>query len=346
MDLHPLSAQSAMEYLITYGWAVLLVAIVLWAMYELGVFGFPSPPMVCLANPLFYCANETMSSSGALTVTFGYTGGTGPITLTALVCNTTAPAPVKGPSVETTKTVVYPGQQLQLVFQCPVSGEQPLGAAIGVGLWIFYNTSQASGLVQEYAKGIIKVDYRSLLWNVTTWTPSSSNVQLLPYSSVSSNPPSPSGITTENSIKWSSLLGNAGEGWAYGTDYHNHDIYFGIETTLFPISPLYLDNAPCSGPPFDSHGYTATTYANMSGTYNFTVVSDDATEIFYRPIGGGAWTSVYNGDAWKGQPPHTYTQYETVAKGNYEIVVDYMDICDPAGVSVLMISPAPSPLPV
>ena len=31
-------AQSAMEYLMTYGWAILIVAVVLGALYSLGVF--------------------------------------------------------------------------------------------------------------------------------------------------------------------------------------------------------------------------------------------------------------------------------------------------------------------
>ena len=31
-------AQSAMEYLMTYGWAILVIAVVLGALFELGVF--------------------------------------------------------------------------------------------------------------------------------------------------------------------------------------------------------------------------------------------------------------------------------------------------------------------
>ena len=31
-------AQSAMEYLMTYGWAILIIAVVLGALFELGVF--------------------------------------------------------------------------------------------------------------------------------------------------------------------------------------------------------------------------------------------------------------------------------------------------------------------
>ncbi|MGC8478929.1 MAG: hypothetical protein ACP5NE_03320, partial [Candidatus Micrarchaeia archaeon] len=33
-----LKAQSAMEYLMTYGWAILIIAVVLGALFQLGVF--------------------------------------------------------------------------------------------------------------------------------------------------------------------------------------------------------------------------------------------------------------------------------------------------------------------
>lgn len=36
-----MKAQTAMEYLITYGWAILIVILVVAALYTMGVFGFP-----------------------------------------------------------------------------------------------------------------------------------------------------------------------------------------------------------------------------------------------------------------------------------------------------------------
>jgi len=35
---YPSKAQSAMEYLMTYGWAILIIAVVLGALFQLGVF--------------------------------------------------------------------------------------------------------------------------------------------------------------------------------------------------------------------------------------------------------------------------------------------------------------------
>ncbi|MGC8662693.1 MAG: hypothetical protein ACP5RT_02830, partial [Candidatus Micrarchaeia archaeon] len=45
-------AQSAMEYLMTYGWAILIIAVVLGALFQLGVFNAnnfapKAPPGAC-----------------------------------------------------------------------------------------------------------------------------------------------------------------------------------------------------------------------------------------------------------------------------------------------------------
>lgn len=333
--------QSAVEYLITYGWMVLIISILLYALYLEGFFsGARTLPFVCLGTPSFLCSNPVMGSSGALTINFGYIGAY-PITITGLACNVTPSG--KPPSVETTHITVYPNTRMNLTFQCPITGRRAqLGSPYSVRLWFYYDTSSLSGLQQAYAGGTAYVNYISLLWSVTEWTPSSNSVDLIPYSWAASNPESPSSTTVTGTGSWSSLIENGKEGWSYSTDYHNHDVYYGVEATLFPMSPLSLDNAPCSYP-YSAHGYSAITYANMGGSYNFTIVTDDATEIFYRLVGSGTWQSVYSGSTWLSQPPAANSLTVSIPQGDYELAVDYMDICDPAGLSTVLISPPPNP---
>jgi len=70
-------AQSAMEYLMTYGWAILIVAVVLGALYSLGVFnGAAFLGTSCISASGFYCTNPTLSTGGVLTVTIGQATGT------------------------------------------------------------------------------------------------------------------------------------------------------------------------------------------------------------------------------------------------------------------------------
>ena len=72
-----IKAQSAMEYLMTYGWAILIVAVVLGALYSLGVFnGAAFLGTSCIAASGFYCTNPTLSTGGVLTVTIGQATGT------------------------------------------------------------------------------------------------------------------------------------------------------------------------------------------------------------------------------------------------------------------------------
>ncbi len=70
-------AQSAMEYLMTYGWAILIIAVVLAALFALGVFnGSNLSGNSCQATPGFLCSNPTYSHTNAnISVTLGQETG-------------------------------------------------------------------------------------------------------------------------------------------------------------------------------------------------------------------------------------------------------------------------------
>ena len=69
-------AQSAMEYLMTYGWAILIIAIVLAALFSLGVFSSSSfLGTTCVASSGYLCQSPLLHT-GTLTLTFGQSTGT------------------------------------------------------------------------------------------------------------------------------------------------------------------------------------------------------------------------------------------------------------------------------
>ena len=74
-----LKGQSAMEYLMTYGWAILIIAVVLAALFELGVFGTGGTPQACIAQSGFICATPTFSAgaSGGAFINFSFGQNTG-----------------------------------------------------------------------------------------------------------------------------------------------------------------------------------------------------------------------------------------------------------------------------
>jgi len=76
MGIRNKKAQSAMEYLMTYGWAILIIAIVLAALFSLGIFSSSSfTGTTCVASSGFICASPVWTS-GVLHVTLGQSTGT------------------------------------------------------------------------------------------------------------------------------------------------------------------------------------------------------------------------------------------------------------------------------
>jgi hypothetical protein len=69
-------AQSAMEYLMTYGWAILIIAVVLGALFSLGIFGSGGlVSTACVAGPGFLCSSPVMDINGNVFFTFGQSLG-------------------------------------------------------------------------------------------------------------------------------------------------------------------------------------------------------------------------------------------------------------------------------
>ncbi|MEM3841687.1 MAG: hypothetical protein QXN59_03275 [Candidatus Micrarchaeaceae archaeon] len=72
-----MQAQSAMEYLMTYGWAILIIAVALGLLYVLGLFN-PSQtvaPSSCTSQSGYVCADLSLSSNGVVTFEFGQDTG-------------------------------------------------------------------------------------------------------------------------------------------------------------------------------------------------------------------------------------------------------------------------------
>lgn len=76
-----LRLQSAMEYLMTYGWAILIIAIVIVALFSLGVFNSSQLlPTSCVAVSSGYNCATPVYHSGVLTLLLGQATGTNWVT--------------------------------------------------------------------------------------------------------------------------------------------------------------------------------------------------------------------------------------------------------------------------
>ncbi len=78
--------QSAMEYLITYGWAILILAIVLSLLFALGIFSNNNNTNLCVINQGFGCLNYYMNTNGIAVLTITQTTATY-INITGIGCS-------------------------------------------------------------------------------------------------------------------------------------------------------------------------------------------------------------------------------------------------------------------
>ncbi|MDE1762407.1 MAG: hypothetical protein KGH78_04430 [Candidatus Micrarchaeota archaeon] len=137
-------AQSAMEYLMTYGWAILVTAVVLGILFSLGMFKGASgiTTTSCIARSGFICSNPIMDSNGLLAVHFGQISPA-TITLTGIGCSPSAAAPQ---STTPVSLQVPSGGTVVLAFSCPISGNA-VGTTFAGTLWLQYNTPTASNVI-------------------------------------------------------------------------------------------------------------------------------------------------------------------------------------------------------
>ncbi|MGB9703770.1 MAG: hypothetical protein ACPLXS_03650, partial [Candidatus Micrarchaeales archaeon] len=79
-------SQAAMEYLMTYGWAILIIALVVGVLYSLGVFNPSSPSYCVFSGEVFLCQSFSIDSEGYLSLTLT-SNHPNRINVTQIACN-------------------------------------------------------------------------------------------------------------------------------------------------------------------------------------------------------------------------------------------------------------------
>lgn len=113
-------AQSAMEYLMTYGWAIIVIVIVLAVLYLFNVFN-PSGYVgnTCSPNTKFLCQLPNMNATGALTFTFAQTSGSTEYNL-AFACSQATNTITGGPYANQTSPWEYANLSGDLISAKPI----------------------------------------------------------------------------------------------------------------------------------------------------------------------------------------------------------------------------------
>ena len=141
-----MESQSAMEYMTTHAWMILIISVVVIALFGLGVFqglGAASGGNICTPVSGYVCGVVSFSTFGVVNVTVTQSKQT--ITVTATSCTNSSTSPGTftpiNPSVS-----LPPGKTVTLLAQCPIAAS-PIGTQYSGTLWITYNTSLRSGLI-------------------------------------------------------------------------------------------------------------------------------------------------------------------------------------------------------
>ncbi len=171
MRTYRTKAQSAMEYLMTYGWAILIIAVVLGALFSLGVFGSGNLlGTACIAQSGYLCSNPTLTAAGALTFTYGQNTGSEQYD-TWLACTATQ-ASTGGPNPQTygspgwqgfTGNSLISGQSTPVTINCASATGAVFTGSIGQSytgtIWSEYSTTSggAPSIIAQVATLSVKV---------------------------------------------------------------------------------------------------------------------------------------------------------------------------------------------
>ena len=154
-----LKLQSAIEYLTTYGWAILIIAIALVTLFELGVFN-RTPPTTCLLTSGFGCNDYYMTTNGVLVFNLEQQT-TNPINVTGIACfqNSTLLAGQQPYNPPSNQVFMPVGSSDVFYVQCYTSNTVPYSGNIGAvfpGTLAIYYTDAVTHFT-ELSKGTINV---------------------------------------------------------------------------------------------------------------------------------------------------------------------------------------------
>jgi len=315
-----------MEYLMTYGWAILVIAVVLGALYSLGIFnGANFLGGSCVAAPGYLCTNPTLGTGGILSFTFGYQGPN--VTIVGFACTNSSAAP--STFIASGSSSLLPGQEESVSTLCPIPSTE-LGTRFSGYLWVEYDQAGKSDLIAQIS---------SIATTITTQSyTTSSNV--ITYGSGEGNTIA---ITMDNGDQGYFCAYYSGQSGlcpsfhpdiqGYGTQGIGHS-----DQNVCTVAGCYGDNYGLEGVgigvPSSSSGYTELAQASItSAPYTMSwTVSGSTKQVVILYSGDPATFQMPSGCYMVNQvafPPSTNWKYDVYVMacpyevpGTYSMIVD------------------------
>ncbi len=136
-------AQSAIEYITTYGWAILVIATVVVVLLYLGLFSNNLSNNLCVGTAGYVCSSPLLLNNGLLSVAIEPISSSA-LSVTGLGCSNSSAAP----STFVPQNIPFePLQPTSLSFHCNLPSNS-LGATFSGTLWVEYRSGTATGVSQ------------------------------------------------------------------------------------------------------------------------------------------------------------------------------------------------------
>lgn len=142
-------AQSAMEYLMTYGWAILIISLAIVIIFEL-INVNSLPVQQCVLPAGFSCLNYFLIQNGLLQINFVQTTQY-PINITAIGCS--------NPSAVTNMFVTNPSHQA-------VGNAIPVSSNYSVSVQCYSNGTKLTGQPGTIFSGWVAINYTQAYTNI------------------------------------------------------------------------------------------------------------------------------------------------------------------------------------
>lgn len=338
-----MKAQSAIEFLATYGFLfiILATAIIL---------------ITLLATSTGVAVQSQCASFGTVSCNYvDYYIGNGYSLLLFSITNSQA-APVNVISVNATinsKTwnglcepgFLMPGAEATCVVNLPRQGN------IGGSESGFYTVNAEYCNAGVGSLNSVECSYEPALYSGSFYTYVSdtkaavfsvsvarvpSSLQIVPYNGV---PQIPSGYQVMQNGDLVAASNALGFGYAYGSGGFVGLDHLGIRTIPFPASLSVLsDSAACSQPYNSLYSVAYSVfYVNSPTRVGISAYSNNAIDVYYQYGGSGVWDSMFQSSLWNSNGNNEGGAYVSLASGLYGIAVASAEECGP-GVQALAVN--------
>ena len=308
--IRPSKAQSSLEYLMTYGWAVIIIAVALSALYVFGVLN-PSAfvSQQCLLPAGLSCTIVGMGTNGLITVNVYQSLGS-QVSITSVACSTNDTF-TNIPAYSGNQIVLRPGANATLAIQC-YSGTSPASLQVGsvfTGYVILnYTQTSVSGFPHTVSGRVLaKTTYVAASTSVSTTSTTSTSTSSSTSTSTSSTTSSSTSTSTSTSSSTSTSTSSTTSStttttisslvcWPGGGDYTDcvtsSGVYYSSGSNAYYPTGSSWTTSSLSAPPGSAAGSPLSCW--MNGDYLVCLTPSGAYyssgSNAYYPT-GSSWTA-------------------------------------------------------